>query len=137
MKIRSALLALLLSTAAAHAQMIPPGAQPITISAVGTTGVVTATLPASTSMTTYICGFSIRSNATAALTGNATVTGTVSGTLNFTQWVAPTASGVGIVEPPFLICLPGSSINTAIAVNSIAAGTAGVTSVTAWGYQKP
>jgi len=135
MRIRFALIGLLLSSAA-HAQILPPGAIPITISAVGTTGVVTATLPASTSMTTYICGFSIRSNATAAATGNATVTGTVSGTMNFTEWVAPLASGIGIVEPPFLDCIPGSSINTAIAVNSIAAGSGGVTSVTAWGYQK-
>ena len=91
MRIRFALIGLLLSSAA-HAQILPPGAIPITISAVGTTGVVTATLPASTSMTTYICGFSIRSNATAAATGNATVTGTVSGTMNFTEWVAPLAS---------------------------------------------
>lgn len=134
MRIRFALIALLLSSAAVHAQMIPPGAQPVTISATGTTGVVTATLPAVASRTNFICGFSIRSNATAAVTGNATVTGTVVGTLNFTQWVAPTASGIGVVEPPFLTCIPASSSNTAIAVNSIAAGTAGVTSVTAWGY---
>jgi hypothetical protein len=128
-------LAALLYSSAVFAQVLPPRAVPITISAVGTTGVVTATLPAAVGMTTYLCGFSIRSNATAAVTGNATVTGTVSGTLNFTQWVAPAASGIGVIEPPFLDCIPGSSINTAIAVNSIAAGTAGVTSVSAWGYQ--
>lgn len=135
MRIRFTLIALLLSTAA-QAQVLPPGAVPITASAVGTTGVVTATLPAAASMTTFLCGFSIRANATAAATGNATVTGTVSGTMNFTQWAAPLASGIGIVEPPFLECIPGSSINTAIAVNSIAAGSGGVTSVTAWGYQR-
>lgn len=136
MRIRFALIALLLSTAAAQAQVLPAGAIPVMASATGTTGVVTATLPAAAGMTTWLCGFSIRANATAALTGNATITGTLGGTMNFTQWVAPTASGIGIVEPPFLECIPGSTINTAIAVNSIAAGTAGVTSVTAWGYQK-
>lgn len=137
MRIRSALIALLLSTAAALAQGTPPpGATMVAVSATGTTGVVTATMPAVVSQTNWICGFSIRSSATAAVTGDATVTGPAN-TLHFTEFVSPVASGIGTVEETFDPCIPASSVNTAIAVNSIAAGTAGVTSVTAWGYVKP
>jgi hypothetical protein len=92
-------------------------------------------MPASASLTNWLCGFSIRSSATAAVTGDATVTGPTN-TLHFTEFVAPVASGIGTVEESFDPCIPGTSVNTAIAVNSIAAGTAGVTSVTAWGYLK-
>jgi hypothetical protein len=59
----------------------------------------------------------------------------VSGTLNFTQWTAPLASGVGITEMIFTPCVPGSGANTAIVATSAAAGSGGVVSVTAWGYQ--
>lgn len=127
--------ALLYSTSALAQATIPPGAIPVSISSTGTTGIVTATMPASASLTNWLCGFSIRSSATAAVTGDATVTGTTN-TLHFTEFVSPVASGIGIVEEGFDPCIPASSINTAIAVNSIAAGTAGVTSVTAWGYLK-
>lgn len=137
MKIRLALLALLLWCSPAFAQfVVAPNSSAIAVSATGTTGVVTATMPALTSQTNWICGFAIRSSATAAVTGDATVTGTVN-TLHFTQFVAPVASGIGVVEEYFSPCLPASAFNTAIAVNSIAAGTAGVTSVTIWGYSKP
>lgn len=137
MRIRSALIALLLSSAAAHAQaLVAPGATVVAVSATGTTGVVTATMPAVANATNWICGFSIRSSATAAVTGDATVTGTLN-TLHFTEFVAPVASGIGTVEEGFDPCIPASAFNTAIAVNSIAAGTAGVTSVTVWGYSKP
>jgi len=130
-------LAALLWFAPANAQAtLPPGAQSVAVSAVGTTGVVTATLPAQASMTNWLCGFAIRSSATAAVTGDATVTGTVN-TLHFTEFVSPVASGIGTVDQRFDPCIPASAFNTAIAVNSIAAGTAGVTSVTAWGYLKP
>lgn len=117
------------------ASQYPSGAIPITNSATGTTSATVATLAAHATRTTYICGFSIRANATAATTGNSTVTGTVSGTLNFTQWTAPLASGVGITEMIFTPCVPGSAANTAIAATSAAAGSGGVVSVTAWGYQ--
>jgi hypothetical protein len=90
-------------------------------------------LPAFPGQTTYICGFAIDANATAAIAGNATITGTISGTLNFTQPVAATPL-VGTVNRSFIPCVPGSGLNTAIAVNSIAPGSGGVVSVTAWGY---
>lgn len=113
----------------------PAGAVPITASATGTTAATTATLATSASVTTYICGFSIRANATAAATANSTVTGTITGTLNFTQWTAPAASGLGITEMIFSPCIPASAVNTSVAVVSAAPGTGGVVSVAAWGFQ--
>ena len=92
-------------------------------------------MAASSGHTTYICGFAIRANATAAVTGNATVTGTITGTLNFTQWTAPLASGVGTTEETFNPCVPASAANTTISVVSAASGLGGVVSVSAWGYQ--
>lgn len=114
----------------------PADATPITASATGTTAATTATLAGTTGKTTYICGFSIRANATAAVTGNATITGTITGTLNFTQWTAPLASGLGEASQDFSRCIPASAVNTGIAVISAAPGSGGVVSVSAWGYQR-
>ena len=115
----------------------PTNSTPLHASATGTTGAVTVTLTADASNVNFICGFSIRSNATAALTGNATVTGLVgSSTGNFTEWVAPNASGLGVAEEIFTPCLSGNAINTAISVISVAPLTSGVTSVDVWGYKK-
>lgn len=113
----------------------PVSAVPYTATATGTTGATTATLAGASSVTTYLCGFSIRANATAAATGNATVTGVITATLNFTQWTAPNASGLGITEMIFAPCIPASATNTSVAVVSAAPGTGGVVSVTAWGYK--
>jgi hypothetical protein len=55
--------------------------------------------------------------------------------LNFTQWVAPNASGLGVAEMIFTPCVAASGTNQAIATVSAAAGTGGVVSVTSWGYQ--
>lgn len=113
----------------------PVGAVPYTATATGTTGATTATLTGASSVTTYICGFSIRANATAAATGNATVTGVITATMNFTQWTAPLASGLGITEMIFSPCIPASATNTSIAVVSAAPGAGGTVSVSAWGYK--
>lgn len=118
----------------AFGQTKPIGSTLITASVTGTTAATAATLPAAAGQTTYICGLSIDANATAAVAGNATITGTVSGTMNFTQPV-PVAPAVGTVNRIFNPCIAGSAINTAIVVNSIAPGTGGVVSVTAWGFQ--
>lgn len=112
----------------------PNTAVPITGSVTGTTAATTATLTNVSGHTTYICGFSIRANATAAVTNNATVTGTVTGTLNFSQWTAPLATGIGVTEEIFSPCIPASAVSTSIAVVSGAPGSGGVVSVTAWGY---
>jgi hypothetical protein len=113
----------------------PVGAVPYTATATGTTGATTATLAGASSVTTYLCGFSIRANATAAATNNATVTGVITATLNFTQWTAPLASGLGVTEQIFSPCIPASGTNQSIAVVSGAPGSGGVVSVTAWGYK--
>lgn len=112
------------------------GATPISASAVGTTGATTATLAAVTGKTTFLCGLSIRANATAAATGDATVTGLLGGTMHFTQWTAPLASGVGVTEPNLTVCLPASAQGVAIAVVSAAPGSGGTISVSAWGYYR-
>lgn len=109
-------------------------ANPITASATGTTGATTATLAGVASKTTFICGFTITSDATAALAGTATLTGTVTGTMSYIQNVGG-ATAAGILSQTFTPCIPASATNTGIAVNSVAAGTGGNTAVTAWGYQ--
>jgi hypothetical protein len=130
----AAILLALASPAFGGSAGYPVGANPVTASATGTTGVTSATLPAVPGQTTYICGFSIRANATTAVTGNATVTGTP-GTLNFSQFVAAPGADPGKVETLFAPCVSASATNTAIAVNSPALGSGGVVSVSAWGFQ--
>lgn len=113
----------------------PVGATPITASATGTTGATTATLAGASSKTTYICGYSIRANATAAATVTNTITGVITATLSSIMWVAPLASGIGVDEQIFSPCVPASGTNQAIAVVSGAPGSGGAVSSRAWGYQ--
>jgi hypothetical protein len=113
----------------------PPGSIAIAASATGTTAATTATLAALTGRLTYICGFSINSTATAAAAGNATVTNTVGGTLNFEMGTG-LSPAVVVTSQQFTPCLPASAQNTAIAITSAAPGTGGVISVTAIGYQQ-
>lgn len=119
-----------------EAAQYPAASTPITASATGTTAAVAATLAAASGKRTFICGFSARANATAAVTGNLTVAGVITATMNFTQFTAPVASGIGIAEQTFYPCIPSSAVNTAIVVTAPAAGTAGISSVSAWGYQQ-
>jgi hypothetical protein len=136
LKLLAALLALVLASSPALAFCDKAGVVAVSNSAVGTTGATTATLPAAAGKRTYLCGFSIRANATAAATGNATATGVLGGTLNFTQFTAPLASDLGIVEPRIgPTCLVSADINTAIVVTSAAPGAGGTVSVSAWGCQ--
>jgi len=114
----------------------PVGATPITASNTGTTGATTATLAGTSGKTTYICGYSIRANATAAATVTNTITGTITGTLSSAFWVAPLASGIGVDEQIFSPCIPASATNTGIAIVSGAPGTGGTVSSKGWGYQK-
>src|SRR5208283_1258475 len=83
----------------------PLGAVPITASNTGTTGATTATLTNVTAHTTYICGYSVRANATAATTVLDTVTGVITATMSSELWVAPAASGIGIDEQIFSPCI--------------------------------
>lgn len=108
----------------------------ITISAAGTTAAATATLPGASTKTTYLCGWSIDADATAATVVSATITGIVTGTMTRRQGVAAAASGTASTWQTYAPCLPASAVNTAIAVVSGAAGAAGNTTVNAWGYQQ-
>jgi hypothetical protein len=113
----------------------PVGATAITASATGTTGATTATLAGTSGKTTYICGYSIRANATAAATVTNTITGVITATLSSIMWVAPLASGIGIDEQIFSPCIPASATNTGIAIVSGAPGSGGNVSSKGWGYQ--
>jgi len=110
-------------------------ATPYTASASGTTSATTATLAGASSVTTYICGFSVRSNATSAATSSVVLTGVITSTMNFTHWTAPAASGMGITEMIFQPCVPASAANTSIAVQSPAPGTGGSVTVNSWGFK--
>lgn len=113
----------------------PTSATAITISATGTTGATAAALAAASSKTTYICGFSITSDAVAGLSGNATIAGVITGTMTYIQGVG-VAPAVASTTQTFSPCIPSSTTNTAITVTSAAAGTGGTTAVNAWGYQQ-
>jgi hypothetical protein len=138
MKTISALTALLLCSASAFAQS-PPGATPITATASGTTGAITATIPAVANKTAVLCGFVYTgTNATAAQAGSVTVTGLVGGTMSFGYPTLAAGAAVPVTSPvdeAFLPCLPATSVNVAITVNGPALGTgATLATVTAWGY---
>ena len=113
----------------------PAGATPLTASATGTTGATTATLAGTSGKTTYICGYSIRANATGATTVTDTITGVITATLSSILWVAPAASGIGVDEQIFSPCIPASGTNQAIAIVSGAPGSGGTVSSKGWGYQ--
>jgi hypothetical protein len=114
----------------------PSGATAVTGSATGTTAATTASLPAVASNYNFVCGYSIRANATAAATVTDTLTGVITGTMSSELWVAPNASGLGVDEQIFSPCIPSSAVNTAISAVSGAPGTGGVVSVHIWGYYK-
>jgi hypothetical protein len=106
-----------------------------TISATGTTTAFSATLPVGTAIqTVYICGVEIDAVATAGTAVPATITGTSGGTLNFLEYVTPIATPGPGHTITFSPCIPASAPNTSIVINAGAAGTAGVVSISAWGY---
>lgn len=114
----------------------PPAFTSITSSATGTTAATVATLAGVSAKTTYICGFSISSDATTGIIGTATVAGTISGSLSYLQTVPVATGAAGLLQQSFAPCIPASAQNTAITVTSAAAGVGGNTIVNAWGYQQ-
>ena len=140
MKRTSAIIAaLLLSTSAMAQSVYPPGAIPITASASGTTGAITATIAANPTKTAVLCGFVYTgTNATAAQSGSVTVTGVVGGTMSFgypTLALGATVPVTSPVDEAFLPCVPATSVNVAITVNGPALGSgATLATVTAWGF---
>lgn len=108
-----------------------------TSSATGSTSAVTATLAASSTLRTYLCGFTATGNeaATGAVVA-VTVAGTVTGSLNFniSHPVTPT---LGVLTETFTPCVPSSAINTTITVTSAADAAGTNVAVSAWGYVGP
>ena len=120
---------------AVFAGQYPSGAVAITASATGTTAATTATLAGTAGKTTYICGYSIRANATANTNVTNTITGVVTATMSSIMWIPANTAGLGVDEQIFNPCIPASATNTAIAVVSGAPGTGGLVSSRGWGYQ--
>jgi hypothetical protein len=96
-----------------------------------------STIPAVAAKTAYLCGFTITSGgSTGAALVTPTVTGLLSGTMNFTYG---TVAGVTLANAPLVValpqCLPASAVNTAIAVTlpALGAGNTNAT-VNSWGY---
>jgi len=112
----------------------PAGSTSTNGSNTGTTAATSTTLAADAAKTEYVCWISIRANATAAATGNATLSDGTK-TFNFTQWTAPTASGLGVTEEVFNPCIPATAVNTAWTLTSAAPGTGGVVSVSIGGFK--
>jgi len=114
----------------------PVGATPISASTSGTVSAFTVTLLGAPSQYTYLCGFSVRDNATAATTSAANITGIVSGTLYYLIWTAPLASGLGVSEELYQHCRPSSATSTNIVLTIPAPGSGGLATVDVWGYLK-
>lgn len=107
----------------------------VTATATGTTGATAATLAAVAGVTNFVCGFTITADATALAVGTATLSGTVSGSLNYLQTILAATSGTSVLPQNFNPCIPASAANTAITITSAAAGTGGNTIVNIWGYR--
>jgi hypothetical protein len=129
---------LLLAPSLAQAQPvqtlpIPGQVTPLTISTTGTTAQITATLVGAAGRFTYICGFVLTSAGTTTATlGNATVAGTVSGTMNFTYSFV--SSGQGLLGVAFPGCISSSGPSTSIVVTLPAGGAGTTAAISAWGY---
>lgn len=133
----------LFSTATLAQTPYPPGSVPITASATGTTGAITATIPAVANMIGYLCGlYYTGTNATAANTATSvTVTGLSGGTMTFgfpTLALGATIPNTIPIGETFLPCIAATSVNVAIVVNGPALGSgATLTTATAWGFYHP
>ncbi len=91
------------------------------------------TLPGVANKTTYIRGFIISSiNAAATVSGLVTLTGTISGTLNF-EYVQLTTGGLLVFTPGTGIA--ASAVNTPIVLNFPAITSGSATALTIWGIQ--
>jgi hypothetical protein len=107
---------------------VPTGAI-ITGNATGTTSAVVGTLAGFVGKTSYICGFSVSSTGSAAVSP-ITVAGIVGSNMVFQNLSA----GAGILQQAFYPCIPASAPNTAITVTTTADGTATAVNVNSWGF---
>ena len=111
----------------------PVNSHPVTASATGSTGQITATMAAVSGQTNWICGFVITSGGTSsALVVNATITGTVTATMNYTYVFV--SSGQGLLGVAFPQCVPASATNTAITLTVPAGGTGTTVAAEMWGF---
>ena len=138
-RIALALIACLWASLAFGQVAIPPDSSSqrfgITSSNTGTTLATGTSLAAVQGKTTYICGWSVSADATGATETALTVTGTVTGTMNYRMSVAALANGTAQTSQTYTPCIPASAPNTAISVNAGAAGAGGNEAVSAWGFQ--
>jgi hypothetical protein len=112
---------------------VPGQVTPLTVSTTGTTAQITATLTGAVGRWTYICGFVLTSaGTTTAALGNATVAGTVSGTMNFTYSFV--SSGQGLLGVAFPGCITSSAPGTNIVITLPAGGAGTTVAISAWGY---
>jgi hypothetical protein len=100
--------------------------------ATGTTGAVTATIPAVAGVTNYICGFDVSAAGGTATVSPITVTGLLGGTFTY-QGIL---SGGLPFQHPFYPCQPASAANTAISVVTTADATATAVDVNVWGFKQ-
>jgi len=110
----------------------------LTASATGGAGALTASLGGTANKTTYITGFLVTgSGATAASVINVTITGTITGTLNY-NIVVP-AGATTSIQPTgqtFAIPIAASGTNQAIVVNVPSFGSGNTNAaVSAYGFQ--
>lgn len=101
-------------------------------------GTVACTLAAAASKITYLQGWIMSSDgATATLGVGCTITGTITGTMNFAYtYEAATIPSFPIVASAG-VAISGSTTNTAIVLSCPASGAGGAhASMTAWGYQQ-
>lgn len=96
----------------------------------GTTGVVSATLPAVVGKTNYVCGISVSAAGTGPV-GPVVLTGVITGGLSFDAVTAPT-NFVQIFTP----CLISTGPNTSNILTTTADPTATAVDVAIWGYQQ-
>ena len=112
---------------------------PITNSATGTTAAITATLAGVANKTTYLTGLQVTgSGGTAAGASTVTVTGTISGSLNYvvTQGAITGSGGDGAyLIVPFAHPIPASAVNTAIAATTTLGSGTTAGAVTLTGFQ--
>jgi hypothetical protein len=111
---------------AAHAQVEAFGT-PIAASSTGTTGAVTATLPAVSGHTTFLC--SVQIGEAGSGTATATASNVTGGPLNY---VVTAPGNFTVTYRPCLAAPPGTTIPVATTANSTATAVA----VTVTGFQR-
>ncbi len=113
------------------------GGTPVTGSATGAASAITATLTSAAGKTAYITGFLVTgAGATAASVINVTITGTITGTLNYNIVVpAGTTTSIQPTGQTFAIPIAASGTNTNIVVNVPSFGSGNTNAaVSAYGF---